>query len=184
MLWYPFAQRNLSLNELQQLHFHRRIYNHLLLQCHPCLIWPPVLILNLITILLFLLILHQRTWPTNIPGSTPHVHFLFLWSFQRLSPSMKPYVRFYNMLFFFMTESYLPCQTPIIEDHPMTAIHSSSFTFSQLPSIPEASPPCATSDCAKPQRQGIHLTWKRITYHMQNCYFITDKVNRSIFKNV
>jgi hypothetical protein len=37
--------------------FHKRMYSHLLVQCDPCPIWPPVLPLNLTNILLILLTL-------------------------------------------------------------------------------------------------------------------------------
>jgi hypothetical protein len=59
--------------------FHRKIYISLLVWCHPCPIWPPVLPPNLTYILIFFRNWHARTCPiqtTYVPRTKSHVHFL------------------------------------------------------------------------------------------------------------
>jgi hypothetical protein len=48
-----FCTKNLYLIHVSHSPFHRKMYIHLLVQCHLCPIWPPVLPLNLTYILIF-----------------------------------------------------------------------------------------------------------------------------------
>jgi hypothetical protein len=47
------------------------MYNHLPVQCHPCLMWPLVLPLNLTYTLLITCCCFQWIWPTKTPTNHP-----------------------------------------------------------------------------------------------------------------
>jgi hypothetical protein len=76
---------------------HRSMYNCLLVPCHACPIWPPILPPNLTYTLLILLQLSYWTCSVEmsyIPCGKSCVCFPVHWLFQRISPRPRPCVTF------------------------------------------------------------------------------------------
>jgi hypothetical protein len=149
--------------------FHRNILIFLLVRCHLCFIWPPVLPLNLTYILIVLSQLSKLTCPVqtfHIPSTKSHVHFPELTSFiQGIRPIPRLFVTLRNKLIFQCEGFVIPTPNPQAGDHPLSAVHDCLFnTFAATFHIRRPSPPSATRGRALPWWQGTHITqWPEST---------------------
>jgi hypothetical protein len=115
------------------------MYNHLLVQCHPCPIWLPVLPIYLTYIPLILSILFPKnlactdSWYSKFKS---HVQFSLLRSFQRVSSCPKPHVTFRNMQVNYGGELVAsPPQLPSWRITPCRLSTTAYTLYSKLPSI-------------------------------------------------
>jgi hypothetical protein len=95
---------------------------------------------------------HEWTCPihiSNIPCPKSYVRFISLRPFiQRIRPGQRLFVIFHNKLTFW-GELLAPCQTPQLEDHPLSAVREWLFNIlAATLHIRKTSPPSATWVCA------------------------------------
>jgi hypothetical protein len=138
-------KKNLYLIHDSQSPFHRKVYIHLLLQCHLFPIWP-VLPRNPTYILIFLPPLSWANLPyTYISHSMSQSHVYFVW----------PFATFWNKLIFYgeqLSPSWwtTPCQ-----------LSATAYSlYSQLPSISRGCLLCLQPEDIPCRGDKTHLTWK------------------------
>jgi hypothetical protein len=144
--------------------FHRKMYIHLLIQCHLHPIWPPVLPLNPTYILKFFRHCPERTCPIHTSNNTitkSHVRFLLLRSFiEGIRPGPRLLVVFHNKLILYCEELLASRPTPKLKYYPLPAVRDCIFyIFATTLHTWRASPPTATWGRAMPWWQGTHLAW-------------------------
>jgi hypothetical protein len=99
---------------------------------------------------------------SNLFSNTLSLCFLSLRSFiQGIRPGPRFLATFRNKFIFYGEELLVPCQTPKLEDHTLSAVRDFLFNiFAATLYIWRPSPPSANWGRAMPWWQAIHLTWK------------------------
>jgi hypothetical protein len=113
--------------------FHRKMYNCLLVKCHPCLTWPPVLPLDLTILRWFSRYRFQWTQPTEIPD----ILFVLPRLWKIMNPSLRPCATSCNMIIFFIVRNCQPPAQPPRWRNTSCQLSVSVYSMNlQLPSIP------------------------------------------------
>jgi hypothetical protein len=137
------------------------MYIRLLIPCHLHPIWPPVLPLNLTSILKFLPLLPWANLPyTYFWHSMYQISCPFSFAQVIYPRNPRPLLNVRNRLIFYGVEVLAPRPTPKLEDHLLPAVRDCSLNiFAGVLHNWWASPPSATWGCTMMWWQGTHLTW-------------------------